>query len=180
VPLKRVVLVGVAILVIIVGLNVTKLPKWQTSITSSRESRLEYWDIALHVIRDNFWTGIGIKTWETDYVHLIEKYRTDPPINWVSPQPHNVYLDAFVKAGLPGFFAIMAFLLWPVAEGFAYAKSYASKNPTWWYGLSLFGVGIALLIFGLIDDPLWSDDVMPLFAIFFGFLAYLAARKNTA
>ncbi len=165
---------GLAAMIIIglmVAINAPKLPKWQTSINDSRLTRLEFWHIAGGVIQDHFWTGIGIKTWEKEYPHLVEKYGPFPPLNWGSVQPHNVFLDSFIKAGLPGFFAITAVLLWPIAEGRQLALLVRERRSEWWLGVSLAAYGVAMLTFGLIDDPLWSDDTMPLLFILFFTLA---------
>lgn len=180
---QRVKVLGIGVLIIggcLVALNAPKLPKWQTSIHDSRLTRLEFWHVATGVIQDHFWTGIGIKTWEKDYPHLVERYGPFPPLNWGSVQPHNVFLDSFIKAGLPGFFAITALLLWPVAEGIRFCRArYAARAHDWWVGLSLASYGVAMLMFGLIDDPLWSDDTMPVLFILLFLLAALVHRSRT-
>lgn len=182
VQLKRVAVTGLIVLGALIVVNAPKLPKYQTSINDSRLTRLEFWEVASGVINDNFWTGIGIKTWEKNYGQLVEKYYIQKnqklPLNWGSVQPHNVFLDSFVKAGLPGFFAITALLFWPILEGRAFIQSYYAKNKEWWYGLSIAGYGIAMLLFGLIDDPIWSDDTMPLMFILLFMLAWLTRRKS--
>lgn len=180
--LKRVVISGLVIVGALVLLNAPRLPKYQVSITDSRLTRLEFWNVATGVIKDNFWTGIGIKTWEKEYPQLVEKYYIQKykqlPLNWGSVQPHNVFLDSFVKAGLPGFFAILALLLWPILEGKSFIQSYYAKNRQWWYGASMAGYGVAMLLFGLIDDPIWSDDTMPLMFILLFMLAWFTRPKS--
>lgn len=165
-------LVGLGLLVLVVGFNVQHLPKYQTSITDSRLTRLEFWHIATGTIRDHPWTGIGIKGWETQYGQLVEKYNDHfPPYNWSSPQPHNVFLDSLLKAGIPGLIAITLLLLWPLIRGIQlFQASPISKYG--WFGLSMVGYGIAMLAFGLIDDPLWSDDTMPLLFIFLALIMW--------
>jgi O-antigen ligase len=177
--LKKISLTVLLLLAVVVSVNAPRLPKWQTSINDSRLTRLEFWQVARGIIRDNFWTGIGIKTWELQYPKLVEKYGPYPPLNWGSAQPHNVFLDSFVKAGLPGFLAITWFLLWPLSEAGRFIQE-NKKNPHLWFGLSILAYSIALVVFGLIDDPLWSDDVMPLrFILLFGFVWLLAeVRQN--
>lgn len=175
---KRVLVGALLVIALLVAVNAPKLPKWQTSITDSRLTRLEFWGVALQVIQDNFWTGIGIKTWEKEYPKLVEKYGPFPPRNWGSVQPHNVFLDSFIKAGLPGFFAITTLLLWPIFEGVTLARAYRSKHPDWWLGLSLASYGMAMLFFGLIDDPIWSDDTMPLLFILYFLLAFMVRRRS--
>jgi O-antigen ligase len=166
--LKLWVLAALAVVLLLVGLNASKLPKYQITTHDSVASRLEYWGIARGVIRDHLWTGIGIKTWETTYPQLVEKYGHIPPLNWVSPQPHNVYLDSLVKAGVLGLIGIIGFLLWPVIAGY---QLLTRKNPEWWFGLGVFAFGVAMLAFGLVDDPLWSDDS----SLMFFLVAFLVA-----
>lgn len=176
--IKLLFVVGVAIVTILLAFNAPKLPKWQTSITDSRLTRLEFWGVATQVIADNFWTGIGIKTWELTYPQLVEQYGPFPPRNWGSVQPHNVFLDSFIKGGFPAFFAITALLLWPITEGFAVFRSQYRKSADWWVGGSLMAYGVAMLTFGLIDDPIWSDDTMPILFIVYFVLAYVATAKG--
>lgn len=174
---KQISLTAIAIILLILSLNASRLPKWQESMTSSRETRLEYWRVAEGVIKDHFWTGIGIKGWENKYQENLLKYAKPPFLNWVSPQPHNVFLDAMVKAGLPGLLAIVALLLWPIVAvvkllkrgGLLAKEKVLSLGSANWFVLGILGYSVAMLVFGLIDDPLWSDDTMPLL-----FVLYLA------
>ncbi len=174
-------LVGVALLV---GFNVQKLPKYQTTITDSRLTRLEFWQVATNILKDKnyFWTGIGIKTWEKEYPRLVETYYVKPynrlPLNWGSVQPHNVFLDSLIKAGLPGLIAITCLLLWPITEGVALAKTYRQHNPDWWIGVSLAAYGVGMFVFGLIDDPIWSDDTVPVLFILYFMLAFVVTRRR--
>lgn len=164
-----------ALVTIIVATNAPRLPNWETKINESRLSRLEFWDIAEQTIQDNFWTGIGIKGWETQYPLLVQKYRTSLPMNWISSQPHNNYLDMFLKAGVVGFVAIMALVLWPLGQGARLLKLYAQKDQPWWFGLSALAYGAAVLALGVIDDPLWSDDI----ALILWVVLFLAAAVYT-
>lgn len=150
---------------LIIGLNATKLPKWETSITSSRLTRLEFWDTAAKTIKDHYWTGIGLKGWETRYPELVVKYHAIGrfPLNWGSPQPHNVVLDSLLKAGIIGFIGIIGLLVWPAVSGLRYVKLKGTRKG--WIGLSVVAYGVAMLFFGIIDDPLWSDDTVPLLFI---------------
>lgn len=177
---KRVALMSLVIIALVIVVNAPKLPKWETSIRDSRLTRLEFWDVAMHVIQDNFWTGIGIKTWELTYPKLVETYGPFPPLNWGSVQPHNVFLDSFVKAGLPGFFAITAFMLWPILEGWVVVKrAWKQKASDWWLGLSVAAFGLSMLTFGLIDDPLWSDDAMPFrFIVLFMMVSFVQRLES--
>lgn len=176
--LKKIGLGVVFVTVLLIGLNAKQLPKYQTSINDSRLTRLEFWAVATNILQDKnyFWTGIGIKTWEKEYPQLVQTYFIDTyhklPLNWGSVQPHNVFLDSFIKAGLPGFIAITALLVWPVVEGRSLSKTYSHQNPNWWVGISLAAYGVGMVVFGLIDDPIWSDDTMPVLFILYFNLVY--------
>lgn len=178
--LQRVGLVLLIAVGLVTAFNVTKLPKWQTSITDSRLTRLEFWRVAEGVLKadHHFWTGVGIKGWETNYSKWVLQYAPYPPLNYASVQPHNVFLDSLLKAGLPGLFAITAFLVWPLVEGVGLVRSYSKHDPDWWFGLSMATISLAMLVFGLIDDPLWSDDTMPLYFVLFFLLAWAMSHKR--
>lgn len=149
-------------------------PKWQTSLTDSLATRREFWHVAWGVTKDHFWTGIGLKTWEHHYGELVTHYVSGLPLNWSSAQPHDVYLDSFVKAGLPGFIGIIGFMVWPLLAGWRLLKR---PSTQWWFGLGLVGLAVVMLVFGLADDPLWSDDVMPLIAVMYFLLAGLSGTS---
>jgi len=142
-----------------VGANFHSLPKYNVSINDSRLSRLEYWGIAWGAIKDHPLTGIGIKTWELSYTDLVIQYGPTPPRNWASSQPHNVFLDSWLKAGLPGLLAVTAFLLWPILAALSYFRRH-QDNRNSWFAMSVLCSMTALLLFGVIDDPIWNDDIM--------------------
>jgi len=175
--LKKYGLIGLTVLALLVVTQAPRLPKWHTSITDSKATRLEFWHVALGVIHDHFWTGIGIKGWETQYsVNVLKYISYYPPLNWASPQPHDVFLDSFVKAGFPGFVAIMALLLWPVIAGIKLARKRDAES---WYGIAIAACGVALIVFGIIDDPFWSDDMIPLLFILYSALAWALSAVSS-
>ncbi|MEI6478418.1 MAG: O-antigen ligase family protein [bacterium] len=162
--LKIWVIAVLAVSGILITTNASKLPKWQASIGSSRETRLEFWHVAVGAIKDHPLTGIGLKTWEHTYPQLLVKYATKPFLSLTSPQPHNFILDSLLKAGVFGFIAIPLFLLWPAVTGLKIIRR-SRFAKTGWFGLAVIGSSVALFCFGFIDDPIWSDDMMPLLFI---------------
>ncbi|MBU6389268.1 O-antigen ligase family protein [Patescibacteria group bacterium] len=166
--------------VIFIAIFARHLPKWEVSITSSRLSRLEFWQVAIATLKSHyhFLTGIGLKGWENTYPQLVALYGPNhPPLNWNSPQPHNFFLDSLLKAGIPGLIAITLLLLWPIWRGW-HASRHLSFNKYGWFGMSVSAVTLALLSFGLIDDPIWSDDMMPLLMILLFSLAWVYSKAN--
>lgn len=152
-------LIGVGALTIILA---PSLPKYQTSVNDSRLTRLEFWQVAWGVTRDHPWTGIGIKGWEQKYNQLVRQYVPGLPRNWGSVQPHNVFLDALVKGGIPALIGVVAMMLWPIFGGY---RLWRSRSEYAWLGLGALGYGVAMFWFGLIDDPIWSDDTVPILFI---------------
>lgn len=174
---KAIVLSGFLLVTVLVGFNASSLPKYNISLNDSRLSRLEYWHVAWGAIKDHPLTGIGIKTWEQTYPELVVKYGDLPPRNWASAQPHNVVLDAWLKAGLPGVVAVLAFLLWPIVAGFKLLRG-AAESKYGWYYVSLTCSMAALLLFGVIDDPIWNDDIMLLVMVLDFLTVGLIARES--
>lgn len=180
-------LTGLSLLTLaIIGVTLfgPQLPKWEQTITYSIATRLEFWRVALGIMGDHFWTGIGLKGWESNYVDLVRMYGPGNPLNYASSQPHNVYLDSFMKAGLPGFIGIIGLLIWAAGYGWQVLRqnvARASRGQTadFWLGIGLFSYGIGLLVFGLIDDPIWSDDAMLLLMVsYFGIAAATSPKKQ--
>ena len=170
-------LIGLVVITLLAAIFAPHLPKWEATITASRLTRLEFWTVAVHTIQTHFWTGIGLKGWQLQYFELVQKYGPNhPPINWASQQPQNVFLEAFLKAGLPGFIAITGVLLWPIWRGIQVARQ--NIQDLGWFGLSAVGYGVGMLTFGLLDDPLWSDDTTPLLFSIFLLLAWVHTSKS--
>jgi O-antigen ligase len=131
------------------------LPKWETTIESSIPTRREYWVVASKIFQERPFTGLGLKGWEKQYPSFIERLTPNPrPLNWGSPQPHNMVWDTLMKGGIPTLIGVSAFLLYPLNIGRRLWKSGE------WFGLGLILLGVSQLTFGLVDDPIWGDDVI--------------------
>ena len=77
-----------------------------------------------------------------------------------------------------GLIAVVTLLLWPVWRGLQLSRIFGLDRGGW-FGLSMVAYGVGLFLFGFIDDPLWSDDVIPLLYIFFACIAWMyASRAN--
>lgn len=166
-----------ALLVVLYGPH---LPKWEQTITYSISGRVEFWRVAVAVISDHFWTGIGLKGWETSYPDLVRLYGPSNPMSLVSSHPHNVFLDSFLKGGLPGFIGITAFLVWGIQYGWqALRQNRKTYSTNYWLGLGLMSYGIGLLVFGQADDPVWShDSTLILMVSYFGIAAATTSPKT--
>lgn len=158
------------------------LPKYQVTITGSLKSRQQYWVIGWETIKDHPLTGIGLEGWENKYLGLARTYideSKEPLIETVSAQPHNIFLDGWLRGGIFGLIAISYLLLWPIAVSFTVLRQNLVDEANRPFVLGLFGYGVAMILFGLIDDPIFSDDTMLLvFVLYFGLVA--AIKKGAA
>jgi len=145
-----------------------QLPKYQATTSTSLQTRQQFWHIAIETIKTKPITGIGLEGWERNYLTLARTYIHEPDemiIETTSAQPHNIYLDGWLRGGIVGLLAVLWFLIWPVYYGVRHRRNIDSTV------LGLAGLGIALVVFGLVDDPIFSDDAMAfLWLIYFVFL----------
>ena len=153
-----------------------QLLSWHYGITASKNTRLEFWHVAEKAIEQHPLTGIGLKGWQQQYPQLVAQYGPNhPPLNVTSEQPQNIFLDSLLKAGVFGLIAVTTVLLWPIIQGIRLSRLQFETGGR--FGLGLAGYGIGMLLFGLLDDPLWSDDTAPLLFIFLMLAGWYYSRK---
>ena len=79
----------------------------------SLTTRLKAWETSYYIIRQNPAMGVGAGTFSQAMDSAYEKRGTLLlPKNRMGP--HNQYLETAAQAGIPGFFALIAMLFWPV------------------------------------------------------------------
>ncbi|MDP3992659.1 MAG: O-antigen ligase family protein [bacterium] len=178
--------IGFLILVIgsslLAGIYREYLPKYNattTASTSSLNSRQQFWQIAWGAIKEHPLTGIGLEGWERQYPELAQKHLSVTPIEAFSVQPHNIYLDAMLRAGILGLVAIIYLLFWPIVTTVRLAKSGLEKlGDDSWLVLGVLGYATSMILFGLVDDPIFSDDSMlMLFVIYFALASLFDNKK---
>jgi len=171
-PLKLAVIV-----IITLGLSAAiawraSLPKYQETVTSSLATRQQFWHIGWQTIKAQPLTGIGLEGWERRYLELARTYideRQEKIIETDSAQPHNIFLDGWLRGGIIGLIAVSYLLLWPIVYSWRLIKdAYTASKSAPWLAYGALGYGVAMLTFGLVDDPIFSDDAMTiLFVLFF-------------
>src|SRR3989344_6061 len=179
---RRLKIVYIVILLVAIlggGVYRTQLPKYQATTTTSRESRQQFWQVAWATIKEHPLTGIGLEGWERQYPELARKHLAVVPIEPTTAQPHNIYLDATLRAGLLGLIAIMYLLFWPIVITVRLAKEGLEKiGEERWLVLGVLGYATAMVVFGLVDDPIFSDDVMLMLFIIYLTLSSVCGRKS--
>jgi O-antigen ligase len=172
---KIAVMVGLVVAATLVFGFRQALPKYQATISSSIETRQQFWQVAWSLIKQHPLTGIGLEGWEQGYYQAALKIYPDP-IETVSAQPHNIYLDALLRAGVIGLVAVGALLFWPIVAGARWFR----RDSGNWLALGLVGYGVAMMVFGLVDDPIFSDDAMMiLFIAYFSITALVGNKKSS-
>lgn len=140
-----------------------QLPKFQQMLDlagqSSSHARLEVWQTALLMIKEHWWTGIGLGQFEQRYVEFASRI-FHPPVQLVMLHAHNLLLAFWLNAGLLGllgFFGILIIFFTQVIRTWSHRR-----DPL----LTSVGIAmIAILAHGLLDTPYWKNDLAAVFWI---------------
>jgi len=130
--------------------------------------RVDLWKSAVHLLEQNasiWFLGNGM-----DLFAQVANY----------PQPHNVYIYILLQYGIPGFFLLLAMLIYILGQGWLlYRKGLFSTHPRLlglWLGL------IAYFIVGITESTLFGIENRTVFMILlagFDGLCYEFINKNT-
>lgn len=127
---------------------------------SSLFQRFEHWKAATHIIKNNFWTGVGTgdvqNTFDSAYEALNSTLSKD---YW--HRSHNQFLTFFVTFGILGF--LVFFLFWV----FIFKKVIHTNN---WIGFAFALVAFASF---LPEDTLETQQGVTFVGFFLGFLPFL-------
>ncbi len=124
---------------------------------SSIASRFMIWRAAVNILYDHPLWGIGVGTFQEYYLSY-QKY-FEPYLEWAVPQPHNILLATWLQVGLiglVGFVIVIAAFFRQVWKG----RNEQSKKALY---AALLGAIVAVLVHGLIDTPVWKNDLAVLF-----------------
>jgi hypothetical protein len=75
-----------------------------------------------------------------------------------------MFYDALLKGGIPMLIGTIALLGLILAAGIQILL----HSQRHWFGLALVSSSLALLAFGLADDPIWGNDIATLIWILIG------------
>lgn len=117
---------------------------------SSSSVRLQTWQIAGNLIKENPITGIGLGQFDAQYQLQGRRILGVQPHEETQLHPHNVFLSFWLNAGLLGF----AFLL--LIIGKIGRKIIKSRKHEVVFFASLF---LLILVHGLVDQPFWKNDL---------------------
>ncbi len=131
--------------------------------------RVNVWRVALWMLADFPFTGVGMGTFNDVAALLYPFYEAQ------NPGTHNVYLQAGVDLGLPGLTAYLALLGLVVWIGWQAVRRFREIESS---GLCAVAVGglsgmMALLVHGLVDNTMWNTRAAFLPWLVMGLLAAL-------
>ncbi len=176
---RRLSLAVLAVLVLFLASGVllqARSGKLQHALTarSPFAARLQIWQVSLALIRDHPLLGTGLGTFEPAYqAKLHELLRsgawgqgpgawrawraqgpfpnTQPPLEWLVRDPHNVLLSFWVNTGLLGLLSMGALV--------ARALRRADAHSSTFFTSAARAALLALLVFGLVDVPYLKNDL---------------------
>lgn len=131
---------------------------WDVVGRSSSHVRIQVWQTAWLMLKENWLTGIGLGLFEKRYLSFAERL-FHPPLEPVVLHAHNFWVQSWLYLGVVGFMGMIAWLwqwvtgLWPVVRTVNFKA------------VAIFSAMAALLTHGLVDTPYWKNDLAALFWI---------------
>lgn len=174
IPTKRLKLFAAfSLLIILLGVSQLSNPKFQTLVNfserSSLSSRLMIWKAATKILSDHVATGIGPGNFQIEYL----KYqRYFPPyLEWAVPQPHNLLLAFWLQSGILG---LIGFIL--IISNIIYRLL---KNKESGLSLVLMSYFVYLILHGLLDTPIWKNDLSFIFWVLIFAALFISQKQKT-
>ena len=116
---------------------------------SSTASRFQIWQTSLLMIDRQPILGVGLGNFEQAYVKTVPELFF-PPLEWLVNKAHNLYLNLWLETGLLGLFSFL-WLAW---------EFFQTKNRDLPLILSANAALVAILIHGLVDIPVFKNDLI--------------------
>lgn len=167
-------LIWLGILAIVV-VSQWQLPKFQQMGDligrSSSHVRLQVWQTALLMIKENWLTGIGLGLFEKRYLEFASRL-FHPPLELLMLHPHNIFFQFWINTGVIG----LGGFLWLVGKWLADLwRAVRSRSEL---AITIFSAMVALLAQGLLDGAYWKNDLSALFWIIMALGMLLGKEAN--
>lgn len=172
---KRAIVLLTAVAVVgLIALMPTRLfhEKLNFSTRSSGLVRTEIWRTAFEIGWEHPLSGIGPNAFEKEY-RVVAPTLYHPPLEWLVAKPHNLYLNAWVETGLLGILGLLWFMVSYLMRLF---RSRGPEAQTAWI---MGAATVAILVHGLVDTPLFKNDLAVLGTAIIAFgLAAASSRQE--
>jgi len=139
---------------------------------SSSSVRLQVWQSAFLMFKENYLFGIGLGLFEKRYPDFANRL-FNPPLEPIILHAHNIFLHSWLNFGLVGFIG----LVWLLINFFKNIWQAIKLNKNI-LNVSVLAAMAALLTHGLIDTPYWKNDLAILFWVILAFGIMLSQNAN--
>jgi len=143
--------------------------------TSSLGERFEIWTTSFYILRNkfHFFFGVGLGQFQHFYFWNIGNIFPDGPMSYVVLQPHNIFLLFWFQYGIFGLlFLFFVFKRIFILFILLFKNKISQKNFVFVYMLLYF------LIHGLIDVPIFKNDLLTLFLILLTLVFFDFEKKS--
>jgi len=146
--------------------------------------RSDIWNASLEIYSSQPALGVGVSNFQTAYSNLpttasgtSQRRLLHDTQLLVPPHAQNIYLQALAEQGLVGLLSLAALLISAVVITIRAIRT--SDGMTRTLGLGV-GIGvIGLMLHGLLEIPLYSEAILPMFALL-GVVAIFLDRESPA
>jgi len=159
-------LFAVAVMTAIILIDQSKLQAlFQFQLRNSSSVRVEVYTIAMQLLKEHWFTGIGLGQFPAFYQLESVRILGHAPYEWNMLHPHNLYLALWLNMGLPGIIAffwliyVMVRNCWGSFRTFAFSK--IRQIPK--LRVAGFALILIILVHGCLDTPFFKNDLALLF-----------------
>jgi len=131
---------------------------WDLAGRSSSHVRLQVWQTAFLMVKEHWFTGIGLGLFEARYLEFANRL-FHPPLEPVMLHSHNIGLQFWLNTGILG----LGGFIWLLSKWFRriWLGVRAKNIPS----VAVFSAMVALLAHGMVDVAYWKNDLSALFWI---------------
>lgn len=146
--------------VVIAGLIFqTKILPTLNTEYSSLDERGQIWATSIEILKEpsNLLKGVGFGQFEHKYIENVEVTIGQKPLDYYVIQPHNIFLLFTMHYGILGL-ALILFIIIKLTQNIFKKPEKHKKIATY--------IALYFMIHGLIDTPIFKNDLLILFIIF--------------
>lgn len=136
---------------------------------SSTSVRLQVWQTALLMIKENWLTGIGLGQFQDKYLEFANRVFVSP-FETLMLHSHNLFLQFILETGIWGLVGFVWILIHHIKK----------LIVRFWGPAGIFSIALgAILIHGLIDVTYWKNDLSAIFWLILAFIVVWSKQTET-
>jgi O-antigen ligase len=168
---KRAFVGAIVVLVLFIAVQIPTRhfqEKLNFTTRSSGLVRTQIWRTALEIGRQHPVLGIGPGTFEKAY-RIVAPTLYHPPLEWLVAKPHNLYINLWVETGILGVIGTLGMFF--MAFRYAFKRGELAAVPA--------AAAIAMLVQGILDTPLFKNDLAVIGFVMLALMLWFARRTET-